>query len=56
MSKVDKIIQDYKNGKYRVEYIFGDAVLVNNETNEYFIPDNKEEEYYTRLDEVLANI
>jgi hypothetical protein len=54
MSKVNKIIQDYKDGKYRVEYIFGDAVLVNNVTNEHFIPDDEEEEYYTKLDEVLG--
>lgn len=49
-------LNDYKNGKYRIEEVFGDPVLVNNITNAIFVPDDSfSEQFYEALDAILEN-
>lgn len=53
---ISELLNDYKNGKYRIEEVFGDPILVNNTTNEIFVPDSLfSEQFYETIDKLLEN-
>jgi len=57
MDIVEKVLREYSEGKYRVQYILGDPMLVDNETNVIFVPDEEyADEFYERLDELFSDV
>lgn len=55
-AKIIAVLNDYKEGKYRLGEVFGDPVLIDNKTNIVFVPDSSiSEQFYNALDELLEN-
>lgn len=54
-AKIIAVLNDYKEGKYRLSReVFGDLILIDNETNLVFVPDSSiSEQFYNALDELL---